>query len=116
MIYNNEKMICDNIDQRDFFKALQSKGYTPDVLTMLFDEENFETIDKFDFNGVIRSINEIDKIPMFDMLVFLEKNIADPKKVIGILDPRNMAILKKEAEKSHNIKLPKCSLSEFFSG
>jgi len=114
MVYNNERLLCDGIDQKKFFKSLRLKGYTEDILTMLFTEDNFQTTDICDFNSAIRNINKIDKIPIFDMLVYLEKHFAEPKKVLSILDDRTTSMLRVEAEKSFNIKIPSCSLSEFF--
>lgn len=116
MTYNNEKSLCDGIDQKTFFKIMKEKGYTTDILTVLFDEEHYETIDKFDFNVVIREVNKKYNVPIFDMLVYLEKNIAECRKVYTILDDRNKSILKEEAQKSFHIKISECSLMEFFGG
>ena len=116
MVYNSERLICETIDQKTFFKAMRDNGYSEEVLTNLFDEDNFESIDQCDFNGVIRNINKTDRIPIFDMLMYLEKNIAEVRKIYPILDDRNKAILTEEAKKTFHIKISECSLSDFFNG
>jgi hypothetical protein len=116
MFYNNEKLIYEKINQSVFFKALKSKGYNSDILATLFDEENYQTIDKCDFNNTLQYINKTKNFPIFEMLLYLEKNFADLKKVMDVLDDKTKSILKEETKKNFYIKLPECSLSEFFNG
>ena len=116
MIYNNEKMIYDTLSQKSFFKVLGSKDYDIDILTTLFDEEEFQTIDKCEFNNILQTINKVNKFPMFDMLLYLDKNVADLKKVMTVLDDKSKAILKEESKKRFHIKLSECSLMDLFNG
>ena len=114
MIYNNESHISEKIDQRTFFNIMNNNGYSTDVLSTLFDEIDFQEIDIYQFNCVLRRINKINKVPVFDMLLYFEKYFAELKKVVSILDDRTKSILKSEATKKFHIKIQECSLSDMF--
>ena len=115
MIYNIENQLCESIDHHVIYKYLMDSGYTDDVLSTLFNEQVLESIDKCDFNSVLRVISKTHKIPIFDILVYIEKKYVDGKKVWDvILDDRNKVSIQKETKKSYNIKIEECSMSDLF--
>lgn len=114
--YGIENHTCQEIDNNRILGYMSTLGYNDDVLMDILNDDKFETTYKCGFNCAIRDIIKQNHIPMFDVIIFIEKNFVDGKRVWDtILDNRNKEQLKKEVSESYHIKLSECSIEDFFS-
>lgn len=113
--YGIENVTCQELDHNRIVKYLESSGYSNDVLLKMFSAVEFDSSNKYDFNYTIRNIMNQKRIPLFDVIVYIEKNFLDAHKVWhNILDNRNKEILKREVAEKYHIKTSECSIMDMF--
>jgi len=107
-IKNEEQEILNNFIKENFLRDIQRLGF--DVKSL---EKSNSNVDKEIFNYILSQLKNDYNYNLVDCVLFLEEDYIPLKKLLLLLDERNIQSLKEELSKKYFIPLLKTKIDCF---
>jgi len=101
----NENLIFDDIDKETLYEHLAKYNFNKSDFEKIFFAESFTSNDQNEINQSFRDISTNSDLSMIDIVLFLEKDFGDLKKILYFLDGDSKSLLKKQMAKKYNVKI-----------
>jgi hypothetical protein len=108
---DSETKIVDVVDKRDFYRRLKQFGVCIDVIAT---KDEMSDSDILTFNKALHNCCTLLGMNIADCVLFLEQDCEDCKRLVGVLNAENRALLTSEMAKRYHIHLKKNTVAQAF--
>jgi hypothetical protein len=111
----NEREMLDEITKGELFDWFHQNGYSYSRLEEIFEGNRVTSNEQNHFNIILRKAKDEIEMEITDIILYLENEFSDLRRLMAIVDDETKHILKIELAANYKINVDKNSLEQILS-
>jgi len=112
----DEDNIVTEMSKTEFFKQLDKRGFSIEVLYDIGSNSRISGIQQNKFNVALIEVIEETGLELVEAIIYLEDIFVKFNKVLSMLDSKTKLLLKQKMAKRYNIEIEKNNLCDLLKG